>query len=212
MSAEAWAIALHHTRAKTATVKLVLLGIANHDGDGGSWPAVSTLAQYAVTSPRTVQRAVDELERLGEIKRHVQAGGTRHTADHRRPNLYEFLLRCPPDCDRTKNHRTRSRPGPTPELDGLDTGVTGDTRAVDRVSTGVTPVTPHPVTPVTPEPVQENPSSEPVDNGSQTARARDVVTWTHTCQDGRHDTHRVSRRTGACAFCGATRITYRIEE
>ncbi|MGB3733153.1 helix-turn-helix domain-containing protein [Microbacterium sp.] len=103
MSIEAMTIALHHSRAKGAT-KLVLMGIANHDGDGGSWPSVATLAKYANASERTVQYAIKQLESLGEIRRHFQDGGRASMWDHLRPNRYEFLLRCPPRCDRTSAH------------------------------------------------------------------------------------------------------------
>lgn len=120
MSLESMAIALHHSRA-TGTAKLVLIGIANHDGDGGSWPAVSTLARYANVAPRNVQRALDTLEQLGEIKRIIQQGGDHNTADGRRPNLYRFLLQCPHDCDRTSRHKTARRDSVL-ELEG--TGVT----------------------------------------------------------------------------------------
>lgn len=102
------AIALHHSRAKGST-KLVLLGIANHDGDGGSWPAISTLARYAGVGASQAQRCVTKLVELGEIRRHVQQGGTWDMEDWKRPNRYDFLLTCPDDCDRTKNHRTVRR-------------------------------------------------------------------------------------------------------
>lgn len=104
MSIESVAIALHHSRAKGA-VKLVLIGIANHDGDGGAWPAVGTLAKYAGIDPRSARRAVEQLEKLHEVKRDIQAGGDRSYADYERPNLYRFLLRCPPNCDRSSKHR-----------------------------------------------------------------------------------------------------------
>ena len=104
MSIEAVAIALHHSKAK-GTAKLVLIGIANHDGDGGSFPKVATLAKYANVHPRRVQESLNVLGRLGEIIIHQNAGGTAKTPDAVRPNLYEFILTCPPDCDRTKNHR-----------------------------------------------------------------------------------------------------------
>lgn len=106
MSAEAFAIALHHSRAKGATL-LVLIGIANHDGDGGAWPSVRTLTKYARVSESQVQRALTQLESLGEIKRYIQQGGDQRLEDWRRPNRYEFRLSCPVDCDRTKHHRTR---------------------------------------------------------------------------------------------------------
>ena len=104
MSVESMAIALHHSRA-TGSAKLVLLGIANHDGDGGSWPSIGTLAVYANVSDRNVQVGLDKLEQLGEIMRHTQQGGTRAMAPWDRPNLYTFLAKCPPNCDRTRNHR-----------------------------------------------------------------------------------------------------------
>ena len=105
MTIESIAIALHHSHSK-GTAKLVLIGIANHDGDGGAWPAVATLAKYAGVDRRNVQRAIDTLESLGEIKRIRGAGGNHETAEHRRPNLYRFLLTCPPNCDRSAHHRT----------------------------------------------------------------------------------------------------------
>ena len=207
MSVESLAIALHHSRAKSATSKLVLLGIANHDGDGGSWPSVATLAHYARCSTRTVQRSVDELERLGEIRRIVQAGGTRHTSDHRRPNLYEWLLRCPPDCDRTAAHRTRRNAGPSVDLDGIDDGSEGVTPVSPQLSTGVTRVSPHRVTRVSPEPPLEATRRSGFVDQPQTARE----TWTHACLGGTMTEHQLSRKTGACAFCGATRIRYSLE-
>lgn len=108
MSFEATAIALHHSRSR-GTAKLVLLGIANHDGDGGSWPSVKTLAKYAGVQPRNVQAALGKLEQLGEIRRHLNGGGSNATPIDQRPNLYEFLLRCPETCDRSKNHRNRTK-------------------------------------------------------------------------------------------------------
>lgn len=112
------AIVLHHSRAK-GTAKLVLLGIANHDGDGGAWPTIDTLARYANCDRRNVQRALDQLEQLHEVQRIYQAGGDHSIADHRRPNRYQIRLTCPPSCDRSKHHRT-SRELP---FDDLSTGV-----------------------------------------------------------------------------------------
>jgi Helix-turn-helix domain len=104
MSIEAMAIALHHSRAK-GTAKLVLLGIANHDGDGGAFPKIATLAKYANVHPRRVVDALNTLGELGEIIIHHKDGGTHRTPSHVRPNLYEIVLQCPEECDRTKNHR-----------------------------------------------------------------------------------------------------------
>ena len=106
MSIESVAIALHHSRSK-GTAKLVLLGIANHDGDGGAFPKIATLAKYASVHPRHVVRCLNQLGELGEIVIHQSQGGTARTPNYVRPNLYEFILECPPECDRTKNHRIK---------------------------------------------------------------------------------------------------------
>lgn len=105
MSVEAMAIAMHHSRSVKASTIGVLIGIANHDGDGGAWPTVATLAHYARVSHRQVQRELTELERMGEIKRDIQDGGMAGVAHYDRPNLYHFILKCPPQCDGTRAHK-----------------------------------------------------------------------------------------------------------
>lgn len=97
------ALALHHSNA-SGTAKVVLLGIANHDGDGGAWPSVPTLSVYANVDERNVQRAIDGLLEAGEIRRFVQQGGLRGMADFDRPNLYHVALVCPINCDRSTKH------------------------------------------------------------------------------------------------------------
>lgn len=72
----------------TPTDRLTLVGICNHDGDGGAWPSVATLARYTGTTPRTVQRSIGRLIEAGYITRHTQQGGTARTPDGMRPNLY----------------------------------------------------------------------------------------------------------------------------
>jgi hypothetical protein len=106
VSIESLSIALHHSRSK-GSAKLVLLGIANHDGDGGSFPKIATLAKYANIHPRNVVKCLNTLGALGEIIIHQQAGGTAKTPETIRPNLYEFILTCPADCDRTSSHRLK---------------------------------------------------------------------------------------------------------
>ena len=85
------AMVLHHSSA-TGTAKLVLLGIANHEGDGGAWPAVETLARYANADARTVQRAISALIAAGELEREVNQGGDRRTRGDRRTNLYRIRV------------------------------------------------------------------------------------------------------------------------
>lgn len=84
---------------------MVLVGIANHDGDGGAWPTIRTLAHYAGVQDRSVQNALVELIKLGEIDRVIQAGGTAEVAHYDRPNLYHFTLKCPPHCDGSRAHK-----------------------------------------------------------------------------------------------------------
>lgn len=156
MSVEALSIVLHHSRA-TGTAKLVLLGIANHAGDGGAWPSVATLARYANVHERNIQRAIDQLVALGELARHVQDGGLSHMKDHHRPNRYEVLVTCPATCDRTSSHRIR--PLPTAQADLWTAGVAlappggaGATRGVADSSPGGVALAP-------PEPSYEPPTN-----------------------------------------------------
>lgn len=150
------AVVLHHSKVAGTTLN-VAIGIANHDGDGGAWPAIETLMKYARRSERTVQRALEELQELGEVVVHYNAGGDRNTPGDRRPNLYELVLSCPPECDRTKHHRMPGDKGygvtstsPRRKKRG-DTTVTprGDSHDAD----GVSPVAPEPsLEPNTPQP------------------------------------------------------------
>lgn len=70
------------------TEKLVLIGIANHDGDGGAWPSIATLAVYANCSERTVQRAITALQTKGLLTVEQNGGGNTKTRPDRRPNRY----------------------------------------------------------------------------------------------------------------------------
>jgi len=151
------AIALNHSRAQ-GSARIVLIGIANHDGDGGAWPSVATLARYAGITARNVQKALTKLEELGEIKRITQAGGTNSMPDHTRPNLYRVTLRCPHNCDRTSRHQV------------------GKTLSFDPLSPATPPVgtdTP-PVSLATPEPSSNHPQDQEERTGFSTgARCKD---------------------------------------
>lgn len=92
MSIESVAKALNINGGLSATEKLVLIGIANHDGDGGAWPSIATLARYANCAPRSARRCVRRLEQLGLVETTKNAGGTKDTADDRRPNLYRLRI------------------------------------------------------------------------------------------------------------------------
>lgn len=157
MSVESIAIALHHSRA-TGSAKLILVGIANHDGDGGAWPSIATLARYAGVTARNAQKAIDRLVELGEVLVHVQQGGTARTPDHAKPNLYQIVLTCPPDCDRTKNHQSKYKlPDPLslatpPVASDTPPPVASDTR---------------PLSLATPEPSFNHPRKEITSKGDQ---------------------------------------------
>lgn len=92
MSVESISKVLNSKTGVSPLAKMVLLGIANHDGDGGAWPSVATLARYAEVSTRSVQRALADLEQAGLIERHLNQGGTARSRDHSRPNLYVITL------------------------------------------------------------------------------------------------------------------------
>lgn len=173
MSLESVAIAFNHSRAR-GTAKVVLLGIANHDGDGGAWPSVATLARYANVSHRNVQKAVEQLEALREVRRVIQGGGDHRFAEHERPNRYEFLLQCPADCDRSSRHRT-ARHHPV----ALD---------IDPVSIPTPPVVfdAPPVSPPTPKPSTNHPKTKTTEKRHHPA-AR--ATCGHDLIDDRHCTH-----------------------
>lgn len=121
------AIVLHHSPS-SGTDKVVLLGIANHDGDGGAWPSVATLAKYANVTERNVQAAIKRLESSGQITRRIQQGGTMTMRNGQRPNQYILNIRCPETCDRTTAHRV-------PRTD-IRTGVASDRGDVSDTPTG----------------------------------------------------------------------------
>lgn len=142
MAVESIALALHHSQAK-GTTKLVLLGIANHDGDGGAWPSIATLRKYAGgVDERTVRRSIAELVALGEVAVDLNQGGTQQTRNDQRPNLYHVLLQCPATCDRSKNHRVD---GGTPVSGrSVDEPVDNRSRGDVGVRNGGTPTSPEP--------------------------------------------------------------------
>ena len=72
--------------------RLVLLSIANHDGDGGSWPTISTISRESGLTERSVHEALRRLQDDGELKVHPNAGGTMDWRNDRRPNRYQIVL------------------------------------------------------------------------------------------------------------------------
>ena len=91
MSVEAISAVLHNSQAK-GTTKLVLIGIANHEGDGGSWPSIATLCKYANCSDTRVRSAIKWLVANNELEVERNRGGNSYTRTDRRPNLYRVLV------------------------------------------------------------------------------------------------------------------------
>lgn len=116
MSVEVMVLALYHSKA-SATDKVVLLGIANHHGDGGAWPSLETLARYANVSERQVSRSIKVLEDLGEVKIDHNRG---LNAGRNKTNRYWINLSCPPECDGSMNHRIDGKTYLTPRVDISD--------------------------------------------------------------------------------------------
>ena len=96
MSISALTLAMYHSKA-TYSTRLVLIAIANFEGEHGAYPSHETIGRLAGgLNRRTVQRAIDELISLGELTEVRRDGIT---------NLYKLSISCPDHCDRTTNHR-----------------------------------------------------------------------------------------------------------
>ena len=174
MSFASAAIALHHSRAKGTTL-VILLGITEHDGDGGSWPTIATLMKYGRCTRSQVQRCLAELERLGEIRRDIQAGGDHATAPAERPNRYAFLLRCPADCDGSPQHRTRSSQQRILDLDPEQLpGFEDEEGAAPMRREGAAPMRREGAAPMRPKPIPRTTTELPETNSSARARAKPV--------------------------------------
>ncbi|WP_248579898.1 helix-turn-helix domain-containing protein [Nocardioides sp. InS609-2] len=106
MSIEAQNMVLYHSRAR-GTDKLLLMGIANHAGDGGAWPTIKRLVRYTNVTERAVQDALNRLVKAGELVVYLQQGGTANWKNSLRPNRYEITISCPVNCDRSPNHNLK---------------------------------------------------------------------------------------------------------
>ena len=88
---------LHHAEIYPAA-KLVLLGIANHQGNAGAYPSIETLARYAGVSRRSVSTYLRDLEEKNYLIIDEQAGPNG-------VNMYYVNIECPDECDRSTNHK-----------------------------------------------------------------------------------------------------------
>jgi len=69
--------AVWRTSQSVGRARLVLLAIADHQGEIGAWPSIETLAKMVNASERSVQRDIAELVELGELIKHEQAAPSR---------------------------------------------------------------------------------------------------------------------------------------
>lgn len=97
--------------------RLVLLAIADHQGELGAWPSLKTLAKMANASERSVQRDIDYLQQIGELEVHYQQAPTRN---HYKSNLY--FVKLPGVTDFTAGV-TNTEPGVTNTEGGVTTVV-----------------------------------------------------------------------------------------
>ncbi|MGO9912443.1 MAG: helix-turn-helix domain-containing protein [Acidimicrobiales bacterium] len=81
-----------HSQA-TGNALMILIKIADCCDDQGrnAWPSVPTFARYCRCSDATVQRAIRELEALGELEVTRKGGGPRPGSGYA-PNLYRVVL------------------------------------------------------------------------------------------------------------------------
>jgi hypothetical protein len=91
-----------------ASQKLLLVGIANHDGDGGAWPTIATLEAYLNCKERRIQQLLAALVCAGYVTIEHNAGGNDRTRPDRRPNLYHLHL---PVVDKSAHGVQHSAPG-----------------------------------------------------------------------------------------------------
>ena len=99
--------------------RLVLLAIADHQGEIGAWPSISTLAKMVNSSERSVQRDIQHLQAIGELQVEVQNAPTK---TQYKSNLYWVTL-----------------PGVTESQSGVtDSAVRGDTVVVQNLNRTIT--------------------------------------------------------------------------
>ena len=112
MSVNALNWVAQHSESK-ANERLVLFGVADAADKHGrnAWPTLDTLAEFANVDKRTVQRAIQSLEALGELEVERNMGGGSDWQGNRRPNRYALPLMSRGDSADTPNGDTGVVPG-----------------------------------------------------------------------------------------------------
>lgn len=114
----------------TGRARLVLLAIADHQGEIGAWPSIPTLARMVNASERSVQRDIQELVELGELEVHSQQAPSR---GQYKANLY--WVRLPGVGQTVEPGVTDVEPGVT---ETGSSGVTNSASGVTKNASGVT--------------------------------------------------------------------------
>jgi hypothetical protein len=96
--------------------RLVLLAIADHQGEIGAWPSIATLARMVNSSERSVQRDIQYLQKIGELQVEVQAAPS---GGQYKSNLYWVTL-----------------PGVTDRASGVTKNASGVTKSASGVTAG----------------------------------------------------------------------------
>ena len=113
MSIQVMQAVWQHSKAD-GRARLVLLAIADHQGEIGAWPSIATIARMVNSSERSVQRDIQHLQNIGELVVEVQNAPTRNQY---KSNLYWVNL---------------------PGVTDLIAGVTNATSGVTDSASGVT--------------------------------------------------------------------------
>ena len=119
MSIQVMQAVWQHSRSD-GRARLVLLAIADHQGEIGAWPSIATIARMVNSSERSVQRDIQYLQSIGELTVEVQNAPTNRQY---KSNLYWVTL-----------------PGVTESHSGVTAGVTDATSGVTDLASGVTAV------------------------------------------------------------------------
>lgn len=96
--------------------RLVLLAIADHQGEIGAWPSIATLARMVNSSERSVQRDIQYLQKIGELQVEVQSAPS---GGQYKSNLYWVTL---PGVTNRASGVTKNASGVTDSASGVTAG------------------------------------------------------------------------------------------
>lgn len=128
MSIEVMNAVWQHSKA-SGRQKLVLLAIADHQGEIGAWPSIATLARMVNASERSVQRDIAELAEMGELRIEERQAPSR---GQYKTNLYWVTVDGAPEVTDLNVEVTES----TSEV--TNQGVRGDTVGVLNITRTIT--------------------------------------------------------------------------